>query len=186
MWTRTTSLLPITANGILLAEPVTNTTPAVTISHPPVSLLHAANPVMRRVLRTPLLGGLRDQMMVVDVVGRKTGRRYSIPLCAHRIDGAIYAMTSARWKFNFRGGADAHVLHNGSTTAMRGELIDDSAVVADLAHRTAQAYGVRRAQRMMGLEFRDGRVPAAADFADVVKREHYFAIRFTPTAQMSI
>jgi hypothetical protein len=50
---------------------MTNTAPAVTISHPPVSLLHTANPLMRRILRLPLLGSLRNQMMVVDVVGRE-------------------------------------------------------------------------------------------------------------------
>ena len=55
MWTRTTSLLPTTANGIWLAESVTNTTPAVTISHPPVSLLHAANPIVRRCCGYPSL-----------------------------------------------------------------------------------------------------------------------------------
>ena len=174
----------ISASGIWRAEPVTNTAPAVTISHPPVSLLHAANRVMRLVLRTPLLGSLRDQMMVVDVVGRKTGRRYSIPLSAHRIDGTIYAMTSARWKHNFRGGAKADVLHNGRTTAMRGELVDDRAVVGELAHRCAKSYGARRARRMMGLKFRDGQVPAVTDFADVAEREHYFAIRFTPADEV--
>ena len=96
---------------------MTNTTPAVTISHPPVSLLHAANPIVRRLLRIPLARRLRDQVMVVG----------------------------------------------------------------DLAHRCARAYGARRAQRMMGLKLRDLQVPAAADFVDMVNREHYFAIRFTPT-----
>ena len=48
--TRTTSWRPTTVSGISLADsPVTKTTPAVTISHPPVSLLHAANPIVRRV-----------------------------------------------------------------------------------------------------------------------------------------
>jgi len=118
--------------------------------------------------------------MVVDVTGRKTGRRYSIPLSAHLIDGTIYAMTSAPWKLNFRGGAPAQVLHNRESIAMRGELIDDSSIVGDLAHRRAQAYGARRAQRMMGLRFRDGHIPAATEFAAVCEREQYFAIRFTP------
>ena len=117
--------------------------------------------------------------MVVDVTGRRTGRRYSIPLSAHQIDGTIYAMTSAPWKNNFRGGVPAQVLHNRESVAMRGELIDDSAIVGDLAHRCAQAYGAPRAQRMMGLKFRDGKIPAAAEFAAVCEREHYFAIRFT-------
>lgn len=145
-----------------------------------MSLLHAANPFVRRFLQTPLAGGLRNQMMVVEVAGRKSGRRYSIPLSAHRIDGALYAMTTAQWKHNFRGGVDAKVLHNGRTTAMRGELIDDGAIVGDLAHRTALSYGARRAQPMMGVKFRDRQVPSAADFAEFCERARYFAIKFTP------
>jgi hypothetical protein len=145
-----------------------------------VPLLHAANPIVRRLLRIPVARGLRNQVMVVDVAGRKTGRRYSIPLSAHQIDGTIYAMTSAPWKYNFCGGAAARVLHNKEWIAMRGELIDDSAIVGDLAHRCAQVYGARRAQRMMGLKFRDGPIPAAAEFAAVCEREQYYAIRFTP------
>lgn len=152
----------------------------MTISHPPVSLLHAANPFVRRLLRTSLPGRLRDQVMVIDFTGRKTGRLYSLPLSAHQIDGVLYAMTSAPWKNNFRDGADAHVLHNGRATAMRGELLDDPAVVGDLAHRCATTYGARRARPMMALKFRDGRVPAVADFVALVEREHYYAIRFTP------
>ena len=145
-----------------------------------MSLLHAANPIVRRVLRLPVARRLRDQVMVVDVTGRKTGRRYSIPLSAHQIDGTIYAMSSAPWKHNFRDGVPAQVLHNRESIAMRGELIEDSAIVGDLAHRCAQAYGPRRARRMMGLKFRDGQIPAATEFAAVCEREHYFAVRFTP------
>lgn len=132
-----------------------------------------------------MAGSLRNQMMVVDVAGRKTGRRYSIPLSAHRIDDVLYAMTSASWKGNFRGGAEARILLDGRSTAMRGELIDESAVVGDLAHRAAQAYGLRRAQRMMGLKFCAGKIPAVTDFAALCEREHYFAIRFTPVAVRS-
>jgi hypothetical protein len=84
---------------------------------------------------------MRKQMMVVTVTGRKTGRPYAIPLSAHRIDNTLYALTSAPWKNNFRDGATAEVLHNGKTTTMRGELITDPAVVADLSSRCAQSYG---------------------------------------------
>lgn len=64
---------------------------------------------------------------------RKTGRRYSVPLSAHRIDDDLYTITSAPWKHNFRDGAAAEVLLKGKTTTMRGELIQDRAVIADLA-----------------------------------------------------
>jgi hypothetical protein len=155
---------------------------AVTISHPPAALLRAVNPILGFLLNTPLAGPLRRQMMVVNVTGRKTGNRYSIPLSAHQIDGAIYALTSAPWKNNFRNGAPAEVLHNGNTTAMTGELITDPAVVADLSHRCAQAYGVKRAQTMMGLKFRDQRVPTLEAFTEAATREHIAAVKFTPVS----
>lgn len=153
---------------------------AVTLSHPPAAVLRMVNPLVGSLLRTPLAGPLRRQMMVVEVTGRKSGRRYSIPLSAHRIDGALYALTSAAWKNNFRDGATAEVLFDGRSTAMRGELVTDAATVASLSHRCAQSYGPKRAQTMMGLKFRDGAIPTVDDFAEAVRRERYAAVRFTP------
>lgn len=153
---------------------------AVAANHPPEALLRMLNPVLRRVLPTPLAGPLGRQMMVVNVTGRKSGRRYSIPVSAHRIDGTLYAVTSATWKSNFRGGGDAEVVYNGKTTPMRGEVISDPAVVADLVHRAAQSYGPRRAQTMIGLKFRDGGIPTVEEFADAVRREGIAAVKFSP------
>jgi hypothetical protein len=159
---------------------MTEQSAAVTVSHPPAAILRIANPVLRFLLRTPIAGAAREQMMVVSFNGRKTGRRYSIPLSAHRIDNDLYAITSAPWKQNFRDGAAAEVLHKGKTTTMRGELIRDRAVIADLARRCAEFYGVKRAQRMMGLKFRDARIPTVEEFAEAVDRDHVAAIRLTP------
>lgn len=159
---------------------MTDQSPAVMLSHPPAGLLRAVNPLLGFLLRTPLTGPLRKQMMVVNVTGRKSGRKYSIPLSAHQIDGALYALTSAPWKNNFRDGADAQVLHNGKLTPMRGELITDPAVVADLSKRCADFYGAKRAQTMMGLKFRDNAVPAEEDFKEAAARERIMAVRLTP------
>lgn len=153
---------------------------AVTAAHPPDALLRFFNPLVGRLLRTPLAGSLRKQMMVVNVTGRKSGRRYSIPVSAHQIDGELYALTSATWKNNFRDAAAADVLHSGRLTAMRGTLVTDPSTVAELSHRCAQSYGRKRAQTMMGLKFRDGRIPTVAEFAEAVQRERIAAVRFTP------
>lgn len=152
---------------------------AVTISHPPDVMLKAVNPILRFLLRTPIMGSGRDRLMVVSFNGRKTGRRYSIPLSAHRIDNNLYALTGAPWKRNFRGGATAEVLRNGKPTAMRGELIEDRSVVSDLFRRCAESYGVKTAERMMGLKFRDQRVPTLEEFAEAVDRDGLAAVRFT-------
>lgn len=161
---------------------MTEQSPAVTVSHPPAAILRAVNPITRLLLHTPLSGALRKQMMVVSFNGRKSGRRYSIPLSAHQIDNDLYAMTSAPWKHNFREGATAEVLHDGKTTTVRGELIQDRAAVAGLARRCAESYRVKRAQLMMGLKFRDERIPTVEEFAEAVDRDHFAAIRLTPAS----
>ncbi|MFV1356840.1 hypothetical protein ABFV47_07165 [Mycolicibacterium fortuitum] len=162
---------------------MTEQSPAVTVAHPPKLMLRVVNPIMRLLVRTPFAGATRKQFMVLNVRGRKTGRQYAIPLTAHVIDNTLYAMTDAAWKNNFRGGATAEVLLDGQTTAMRGELVADRAAVADLFHRCAESYGVKRAQRMMGLTFRDQRIPTLDEFTEAIDREHLCAIKLTPGGQ---
>ncbi|MBS4728705.1 hypothetical protein MSM1_10300 [Mycobacterium sp. SM1] len=126
------------------------------------------------------MGPARKQLMVLTFNGRKTGRRYSIPVSAHRIDSDLYALTDAPWKQNFRDGATAEVLLDGKTTTMRGQLIKDWAAIADLYRRAAESYGVKTAQHMMGLKFRDQRIPTLEEFGEAIHSEHLGAIRLTP------
>ncbi|OBH15780.1 hypothetical protein [Mycobacterium sp. E3247] len=150
---------------------------AIDAGHPPSILLRLVNPVLGLLLRTPLAGPARKQLMVLSFTGRKTGRSFTIPVSAHVIDGQLYALTGAAWKRNFRGGAPARVVYDGETTAMRGELISDRAVVSDLFLRCAESYGVQRAQRMIGLKFRDNRMPTREEFAEAVDRMNLGAVR---------
>jgi hypothetical protein len=161
-------------------EAMTEQSNAITVSHPPDALLRLVNPLMKLLLRTPFAGPARNQLMVVDFTGRKSGRHYSIPLSAHLIDDILYAITGATWKNNFRDGAAAQVLHDGKTTTMRGELITDKALITDLFSRCAESYGVKRAERAMGLGFRDHQMPTRDQFAEAVDELHLNAIRFTP------
>jgi hypothetical protein len=155
---------------------------AITVSHPPAAVLRVVNPILRLLLRTPFAGAARNQLMVVDFSGRKSGRHYSIPLSAHLIDGVLYAMTGATWKNNFRDGAAAQVLHDGKRTTMRGELITDKPLIADLYARCAESYGVKQAERVMGIGFRDHQMPTRDQFAEAVDELHLNAIRFTPAS----
>lgn len=154
----------------------------ITISHPPAALLRVVNPLMKLLLHTPFAGPARNQLMVVAFAGRKSGRPYSLVLSAHVIDNILYAMSGATWKANFRDGAAAQVLHDGKTTTMRGELITDKAHVADLYARVAESYGVKRAERVMGIGFRNHQMPTRDQFAEAVDELHLRAIRFTPAS----
>ena len=76
-------------------------------------MVYVGNPVMRGLLRSPAGGPMRRQFMVLRFFGRKTGRRYDVPVVAHRLGDELYSLTDARWRNNFRGGAD------GSRRALR-------------------------------------------------------------------
>ena len=153
---------------------------AIDSGHPPEALVRLFNPILSALLRTPLGGSARKQLMVLHFTGRKTGRQFKVPVSAHVIDGNLYALTDARWKQNFRDGAPAQVVYDGKTTAMRGELVRDRAKLPELYLKCAQGYGVKRAQRLMGLKFREQRIPTLEEFAEAIDRMHLDAIRFTP------
>lgn len=148
-------------------------------AHPPAAMLRVSNPVMRALLRSPAGGPLRRQFMVLRLFGRKTGRRYDIPVVAHRLDGGLYALTDAPWRHNFRGGADVEVTQDGHVTRMRGELLDDPEAVAPLYASAIGRFGVKRAQRMLGLKIHTPQAPATEALAEAVRRYHLSAIRLT-------
>jgi hypothetical protein len=151
---------------------------AIELSHPPGAVLRAVNPALHFALRTPLGGVLKD-FMVVSFTGRKSGRHFAVPVSAHRVGNDLYVLLSAGWKYNFRDGAPADVLYAGKTTAMHGQLITDAATVAELGHRVAESYGPGKAQRSMGLKFRDGTVPSVTQFTEAANRLGLAAIRLS-------
>jgi hypothetical protein len=152
---------------------------SIDVAHPPQALLNVINPALRVALRTPL-GSALKQFMVVSFTGRKTGRRFSVPVSAHHLDGDLYVILEAKWKHNFRDGAPAEVLHNGRTTHMRGELISDPDTVADIVHRVAENYGAKKAQQTMGMKFPGNTVPSKDEFRSAATRLGITAIRLTP------
>ncbi|MDT5191512.1 MAG: hypothetical protein QOI28_3763 [Mycobacterium sp.] len=158
---------------------MTEQSPAVFPAHPPESILRVVNPILGFLLRTPVTGSALKAFLVLRFKGRKTGRQFALTLSAHRIDNDLYVLTGTAWRLNFRGGATAEVVHAGKTTAMRGELIEDVPVVADLTRRLAESYGVKGAQRVMGLKFRDPRIPTLEEFTEAVDANHLTAIRLT-------
>ena len=155
--------------------------PAVDAAHPPEAMLSVVNPALKILLKTPV-GGLISDFMLVSFTGRKSGKKYSTPVSAHQLDGDLYVVLEAQWKYNFRDGADAQVSYRGNTRTMRGELITDPTAVAAIAERVASSYGAKKAQRQMGMTFRDDRLPSIAEWEDAVGRVKIAAIKLTSKA----
>ncbi len=154
---------------------------AIEVSHPPDLALRTINPILRRALQTPL-GGRLTEFMLVRFTGRKSGKRFAVPVSAHHLDGHLYVVLEAQWKHNFRDGADAQVSYRGKTSTMHGVLITEKAVVADIVDRLATGYGARKAQRTMGMKFDGDRVPTRQEWDDAVERLKISAIKLTPKA----
>jgi hypothetical protein len=88
----------------------------------PLALARLANPVVRMLLGSPLHRMLDDSLMVLHLTGRKTGRRYDIPVRYADMDmeGKFSVVTAARWRANLRGGAGVEVTLDGRLQPMRG------------------------------------------------------------------
>jgi hypothetical protein len=93
----------------------------------------AANRVVRTLLRTPLLARLVGaRLITVFVVGRKSGKRYAVPVAYSRREGALLFGTEFRWARNLRTGEPVEIRLKGRRrTADVTVTTDEAGVVAD-------------------------------------------------------
>lgn len=149
-------------------------------SVPPAALVKAGNPLVRLLLGSPLHGMADDSLLVLHLTGRKTGRRYRIPVGYLDMDGKLAVVTVAGWRVNLRGGADVVVMLRGHAQPMHALLEEDPAAVAvsyqDMIHR----IGWRKAQRKLGISLPGGRAPTVLELKDAACRYGWAVITLTP------
>jgi len=133
-------------------------------STPPPQWLvrYVANPLLRLVVASPL--GRRVPLGLLRVSGRRTGRRYAIPIGVHDVEGGMVVFSDARWMANFRGGAHAELVRGGRTVAVGGELVDDPARVGSLLREVLDAG---TPPRRLGLSMPAGHRPSDQEAAAV-------------------
>jgi deazaflavin-dependent oxidoreductase (nitroreductase family) len=92
-----------------------------------------ANRVVRGLLRTPLVSRLAGaRLITIYVVGRKTGRRFDVPVAYTRHDGQLLVGTSFAWARNLRTGEPVDIRLKGRRrTADVTVVTDEAGVVAD-------------------------------------------------------
>ena len=135
--------------------------PALQDRRPPQWLIdRIANPVVRRLAPGPL--GRHLPVAVLTVTGRRSGRRFDVPVGIHRVAGQRLVFTSAPWRVNFRGGASAELLHAGQRGTVDVTLVEDPAEVGAL-FRTTFAAGITPAQ--IALRMPPGHEPSDEELA---------------------
>jgi len=93
------------------------------------------NRMMRGLLRAPLLGRLLgSRLIVIYAVGRKTGKRYAVPVAYTRSEGHLLVGTPCAWGRNLRTGQPVEILLKGKVCTADVEVVtDEPGVVAAYA-----------------------------------------------------
>lgn len=152
--------------------------PAVEAAHPPRALIRLANPVMRWLLASPRRAGrAADELLVLHVTGRRSGRRYDVPVGYRQLpDGRLVVVTDALWRVNLRDRSGVEVTLRGERRQARAELVEDPDAASDAYARLIDRQHPRASARRVGLRLAEERVPRHEDLADAVRREHLCVI----------
>lgn len=153
---------------------------AIRRSVPPAVLVRLGNPLVRLLLGSPLHGMLDGSFLVLHLTGRKTGRRYDIPVGYVDLEGRLAVVTVARWRVNLRGGADVEVTRHGCRRPMHALLEEDPAAVAVGYQAMIGRIGWPKAQRQLGISVPGGRVPTARELSEAAREYGWSVITLTP------
>jgi deazaflavin-dependent oxidoreductase (nitroreductase family) len=89
------------------------------------------NRIIRGMLRTPLVGRLAGSRLVtVYVVGRKSGRRYTVPVAYTRHEGDLLVGTPFGWGRNLRTGEPVTIRLKGRKRLADVQVLTDENDVA--------------------------------------------------------
>lgn len=100
-----------------------------------MTLQRVVNWVARGLLRTPLVSrGIGNRLITLYVVGRKSGKRYTVPVAYIRHEDALLIGTPFGWGRNLRTGEPVEVRFKGRRrTADVRVVTEEAAVVEDYA-----------------------------------------------------
>ena len=133
--------------------------PAVERVHPPDALMKLVNPVMRRVLTSRLHGKVSHSVLLLHYTGRRSGKRYDVPVGYHDIAGKVSLLTNSGWRVNFRGGRELEVTLRGQRRPAYAAVIEEPRKVASTYRSMIEKLGIQAAQRRLGIRINVERIP---------------------------
>lgn len=122
----------------------TQTPPANAAAERPKIVMKAMNAIMSTVLRSPFHGRVSKRLMLLELQGKKSGKRYRFPVGYMRKDAnELAVLTDRPWWKNLRGGAPVTVYLEGQKRGGTAEPIREATEVAD-----AIETSIRRSPRI--------------------------------------
>jgi deazaflavin-dependent oxidoreductase (nitroreductase family) len=87
---------------------------------------------VRFLLRSPLHRMVSSKLLLITVVGRKTGREYTNPVAYAEHEGHLLIGTAAKWRRNLQQGQPVRVRLRGKDIRAEVEVITDEERAAEL------------------------------------------------------
>jgi hypothetical protein len=136
---------------------------------PDVLWKYVVNPVMRTLLRAPTHRLVDEHLMLLAYQGRKSGKRYVVPVGYHWIDGRMSVLTNAGWRVNFRGGHPVVVRFKGRLLSGTATLREDPDDIARIYADLIDDVGWQQAGRRLGIRINVDRPPTDDELVAAVR-----------------
>ena len=111
-------------------------------------------------------------LSVLTMTGRKTGKRYDVPVAVLDLDGSPIVLTASPWRVNMRGGADVEVRAGRVTRQMRAALVEDPERIAAVYERLLPTVGAEHSKRL-GLVLAGDRLPTHEELIEAIRGRRY-------------
>jgi len=134
------------------------------------------NDFMTWVLRSPFHGMLSNGMMLITMMGHKTGKTYTTPVGYYVEDDHLWVLTSRerKWWRNLQGGAKVQLLlKRKPAEGMADVELDEKSVEARMAEYLGH---VPQAAKPMGIRV-ENKKPNAEDIARTAKGRLFIRIK---------
>ena len=153
-----------------MITPIDTPAPApIRTSVPRTPVLHAINPFVSAILRSPLHRLLSPLVLLLTYTGRKTGRSYTIPVGYSREDDTFTIWSAHPWWKNLSGGAPVVVRLRGRQRTGWAVAIEDREAVLTEVERLVARCGLKEAGRRIGLALDTTPPPAPDDIAQAMQ-----------------
>jgi hypothetical protein len=145
--TRTTvegqRMSPLTTTAAAPARVIRSTVPSMRV-------LRFINPFVSMILRSPLHRVLSNRVLLT-FTGRKTGKRFTIPVGYTREGDTLTLFSSKSWCKNLRSGGCVAMHLQGRGRTGRAEVIEAREAVLEAAEHLVAKHGLKEAGRRIGL-----------------------------------
>lgn len=99
------------------------------------------NPILSFLVHSPFSCIMSSSIMILIFEGRKSGKRYSIVVANHEVDGKLYTFSSSNWSKNFIGGTHVGLRLRGKLMRATAKVVDDPVLIGRVIQRMAHERG---------------------------------------------